>query len=99
MKPLRLGQLGVGKHLAEPLDLGGVMAGDQDVFAGGGTLELGLDLGQLARKPLDALDPHVAGRLERIGRQRRDRDRREPDQPLEARFDAVEPARSSSRPR
>ena len=30
-----------------------------------GRVELGLDLGQLAREPLDALDPQVAGRLER----------------------------------
>ena len=93
MKPARSRQLGVGEDLAQPLDLGRVVAGDQDAFAGRGAIELGLDLGQLAREPLDALDPQVAGRFERIGRQRRDRDRREPDQPLEAALDGVEPAR------
>ena len=92
MQPSGRGQLGVREDLAQPLDLGGIVAGDQDLFTGGGTLQLGLDLGQLAREPLDALDPHVAGRLERIGRQRRDRDRGQADQPLEACFDAKEPA-------
>ena len=88
VQPFRLGQLGVGKDLAQALDLGRVVAGDQDVFAGGRAVELGLDLGELAREPLDALDPQVAGRLERVGRQRRDGDRGQADQPLEAALDA-----------
>ena len=92
MQPARSGQLGVGKDLAQPLDLGLVVAGDQDVLARGRAVELGLDLGQLAREPLDALDPQVAGRLERVGRQRRDRDRRQADQPLEAALDREQPA-------
>ena len=92
VQPLRSGQLGVGKDLAQPLDLGRVVAGDQDVFAGGRAVELGLDLGELAREPLDALDPQVAGRLERVGRQRRDGDRGQADQALEAAFDREEPA-------
>ncbi len=87
-QPARPGQLGVGEDLAQPLDLGGVVAGDQDAVAGRGAIQLGLDLRQVAGEPLDALDPQVAGRLERIGGQRRDGDRREPDQPLEARLDA-----------
>ena len=66
----------------------GVVAGDQHAVAGRGAVQLGLDLGQLAREPLDALDPQVAGRLERIGGERRQRDRGEPDQPLEAALDA-----------
>ena len=68
-------RLGVGEDLAQPLDLGRVVAGDQHAVAGRCAIELGLDLGQVAREPLDALDPQVAGGLERIGRQSRDRDR------------------------
>ena len=92
-QPVGLGQLGVGEDLAQPLDLGRVVAGDQDAVAGGGAVELGLDLGQVAGESLDALDPQVAGRLERVGGQGRDGDRRKADQPLEARLDAEEPAR------
>ena len=92
VQPFRLGQLGVGKDLAQPFDFGRVVAGDQDVFAGGRAVELGLDLRELARKSLDALDPQVAGRLERVGRQGRDGDRGQADQALEAAFDGEEPA-------
>ena len=92
VKPAGAGQFGVGEDLAEPLDLGRVVAGDQDVFTGGGAFELGLDLGELTGEPLDALDAHVAGRLERVSGERRDRDRREANQPLEAGFDAVDAA-------
>ena len=42
-----------------------------------------LTLRQVAREPLDALDPQVTGRLQRIGGERGDGDRREADQPLE----------------
>ena len=79
---------GVGEDLAQPLDLGRVVAGDQDAVAGRGAVELGLDLGQLAREPLDALDPQVAGRLERVGGERRERDRGALDQPGERALDA-----------
>ena len=67
VQPLRLGELGVGEDLTQPFDLGRVVAGDQDALAGGCAIQLGLDLGVLARKPLDTLDPQVAGRLERVG--------------------------------
>ena len=43
-QPVRPGQLGVGEDLAQPLDLGRVVAGDQDAVAGRGAFELGLDL-------------------------------------------------------
>ena len=86
-------RIGVAEDLAQPLDLGRVVAGDQHAVAGRGAVELGLDPGQLAREPLDALDPQVAGRLQRVGRQRRDGDRGKPDQPLEGALDRVEPAR------
>ena len=66
----------------------GVVAGDQDAVAGRGAVELGLDLGQLAREPLDALDPQVAGRLQRVGGERRERDRGTLDQPREGALDA-----------
>ncbi len=86
------GQLGVGEDFAQPLDLGRIVTGDQDAVAGRGAIQLGLDLRQVAGEPLDALDPQVTGRFERIRGQRREGDRREPDQPLEARLDAEEPA-------
>ena len=73
VQPARLGERGVGEDLAQPLDLGRVVAGDQDAVAGRGAVELGLDLGQLAREPLDALDPQVAGRLQRVGGEGRER--------------------------
>ena len=92
VQPLRLGQLGVGKTSPRRSTSAGVVAGDQNVFAGGRAVELGLDLGELAREPLDALDPQVAGRLQRVGRQGRDRDRGQTDQSLEAAFDGEEPA-------
>ena len=92
-QPVGPGQLGVGEDFPQPVDLGRIVAGDQDVVAGGGALQLGLDLGQVAGEPLDALDPQVAGRFQRIRGQGRDGDRGEPDQPLEARVDSIEAPR------
>ncbi len=92
VEPARPRDLGVGEDLAESLDLGRVVAGDQDPVAAGGAVELGLDLGQLAREPLDALDPEVAGRLQRVGGERREGDRGMPDQPGEGALDREEPA-------
>ena len=60
----RSGQLGVGKYLAQPLDLALVVTGDQHIVAGGRAIELRLDLGQFTGEPFDALDPQMAGRLQ-----------------------------------
>ena len=38
MQPARLGERGVGEDLAQPLDLGLVVAGDQDAVAGRGAV-------------------------------------------------------------
>ena len=92
VEPARPRDLGVGEDLAESLDLGRVVAGDQDPVAAGGAVELGLDLGQLAREPLDALDPEVAGRLLRAGGERREGGRGMPDQASEGALDREEPA-------
>ena len=73
VQPAVADEVRVGEDLAQPLDLGGVVAGDQDAVAGGGRLQLGLDLAQLAREPLDRLDPEVAGRLQRRGGEGRER--------------------------
>ena len=75
VQSLRPGQFGIGEDFAQPFDLGRVVAGDQDALTGGRAVELGLDLGVLAREPLDALDPQMAGCLQRVGRKCRDGDR------------------------
>ena len=100
LQPAGPGQLGVGEDLAQPLDLGRVVAGDQHAVAGRGAVELGLDLGQVAGEPLDALDPQVAGRLERVGGERRDGDRREAGSAARSSLRRVKrPRGSSTRPR
>ncbi len=83
----RLADRGLGEDLAEPLDLGRVMAGDQDLVAARSRVESGFDLVQLAGEPLDRLDPEVTSRLERVGRERGNGDRRLLDQLGERRFD------------
>ncbi len=83
----------VAEDLTQALDLGGVVAGDEHAVTGRGAVELGLHPGQLSREAFDALDPKMARRLQRVGRQGRDRDRREADQPLEGALHRVEPAR------
>ena len=92
MKPALLRQDRVAEDLAQPLDLGRVVAGDQHPVAGRCAIEFGLDPGQVAREPLDTLDPEMAGGLERISRQSRDRDRWKPDQALEGALHRVKPA-------
>jgi hypothetical protein len=52
-QPSRAGNLGLGEDLAEPLDLGRVVAGDEDFVPARRGVELGLDLVQFAREPFD----------------------------------------------
>ncbi len=62
-EPARAGDLGIGEDLLQSSS-GLVVAGDQDAVLARGRIQLGLDLGQLSREPLNALDPEVGRRFE-----------------------------------
>ena len=66
LEPLLFGDGGLRKDLAQAFHFGRVMAGNQNLVACGNSVELGLNLGQVAGKVFHRLDPEMAGGFQRV---------------------------------
>ena len=80
-----LGELARLQHLAEPLLLRVVVAGDQHQIVGGGLVELVAQLGDVAAEALDRLDAQMTRRLAAGAGQGADVDAGEADRAAETR--------------